>query len=152
MEWVTFIPMKYCLFLFVSIFAISAKAQVNPNAIVGVWIDSVSQNRFEIGKVDNAYTIKIIGLKIPLNEKGLPKTDFRNPEEALRNRPIMGMKIAAGIVYNGKANTWNGKEIYSPEKGMSASCNIVLKDANHLELVATKYFIKVVKNWKRYEN
>lgn len=148
---VTFTPMKFYLFLLINIFAISAKAQVNPNAIVGNWIDTVSQNRFEIAKVENTYSIKIIGLKSPLNDKGLPKTDVRNPDESLRNRQIMGMKIASGIVFNTRTKSWNGEEIYSPEKGMTASCTIVMSDANHLELVATKYFIKVVKNWKRYD-
>ena len=137
--------MKYTLLFLVVIITSNASAQINANSIAGIWIDSTTQNRFEIVKIENAYTIKILALSIPLNDKGLPKTDEKNPESNLRSRPLLGMNIASGIVFDSKTSTWSGKEIYSPEKGITASCIINLKDAKHLKLVATKFFIKVEK-------
>jgi hypothetical protein len=143
--------MKYTLFFLILFITSNASAQINANSIAGIWVDSTTQNRFEIVKIENAFTIKILALSVPLNDKGLPKTDEKNPVSSLRSRPILGMNIASGIVFDNKTSTWNGKEIYSPEKGITASCIINLKDINHLKLVASKYFIKVEKNWKRYE-
>jgi hypothetical protein len=143
--------MKQLLILLLSLFTIKANAQINANSILGFWVDSVSQNRFQIEKSAKLYTIKIVALSSPLNDKGLPKTDAKNPELNLRNRPILGMEIANEIVFDIKSSNWIGKEIYSPEKGMTASCVFSLKDANHLKLVASKYFIKMEKNWIRYE-
>lgn len=143
--------MKHILILLLSLFTIKANAQINANSIVGFWVDSVTQNRFQIEKSAQSYTIKIVALSSPLNDKGLPKIDAKNPDINLRSRPILGMEIANGIVFDKKASSWNGKEIYSPEKGMAASCVISLKDINHLKLVASKYFIKMEKKWIRYE-
>lgn len=143
--------MKYTLFFLILFITSNASAQINANSIAGIWVDSTTQNRFEIVKIENAFSIKILALSVPLNDKGLPKTDEKNPVSNLRSRPILGMNIASGIVFDSKTSTWNGKEIYSPEKGITASCIIHLKDINHLKLVASKYFIKVEKNWKRYE-
>jgi hypothetical protein len=143
--------MKPFLIILLSVFTFKAHAQINANSIVGFWVDSVSQNRFQIEKSAKAFTIKIVALSAPLNDKGLPKTDAKNPESNLRSRPILGMEIASGIIFDNKTTSWIGNEIYSPEKGMSASCVIYLKDPNHLKLVASKYFIKMEKNWIRYE-
>jgi hypothetical protein len=114
--------MKYTLFFLILIITSNASAQINANSIAGIWVDSTTQNRFEIVKIENAFTIKILALSVPLNDKGLPKTDEKNPVSSLRSRPILGMNIASGIVFDSKTSTWNGKEIYSPEKGITASC------------------------------
>jgi len=143
--------MKLLFIVLLSVFTFKTNAQINPNSIVGFWVDSISNNRFQIEKSSKYFTIKIIALDSPLNDKGLPKTDAKNPELNLRSRPILGMEIANDIIFDNKTISWIGKEIYSPEKGMSASCAISLKDANHLKLVASKYFIKMEKNWIRYE-
>jgi len=143
--------MKFTLTAFLILFSVKSSAQINSSSIVGLWVDAVSKNMFEIEKNEQSYTIKIVALTNPLNDKGQPKSDQRNPDEKLRNLPILGMNIASGIIFDNKTSTWSGKEIYSPEKGMTASFVISLKDSKHLSLVASKYFIKMEKNWVRYE-
>jgi uncharacterized protein (DUF2147 family) len=45
---------------------------------------------------------------------GAPKTDMRNPDPALRSRPMLGLPVLTGFTDAG--NDWRGK-IYSPEEG-----------------------------------
>lgn len=45
---------------------------------------------------------------------GVPKTDVRNPDPALRSRPMLGLEVLTGFTDAG--DDWRGK-IYSPEEG-----------------------------------
>jgi uncharacterized protein (DUF2147 family) len=45
---------------------------------------------------------------------GVPKTDVRNPDPALRSRPMLGLAVLTEFTDSG--SDWRGK-IYSPEEG-----------------------------------
>src|SRR3982751_814008 len=49
----------------------------------------------------------IVGLAKPLDKKGRPKVDKKNPDESLRNRPLMGLPILANMKPAGE-NRWQG--------------------------------------------
>ncbi len=58
----------------------------------------------------------VVWLKEPLTEKGVPKTDIKNPDPAKRNRPSLGLELIEGFkadddgVFKGQIyNAENGK-------------------------------------------
>ena len=54
-------------------------------------------------------------MKDPLNEKGQPRTDLKNPDPAKRSRPSLGMEIMAGL--KSEDPTHFAGEIYNADDG-----------------------------------
>ncbi len=61
----------------------------------------------------------IVGLAKPLDKKGRPKVDKENPNESLRNRPLIGLPILANMKPAGE-NIWQGT-IYNADDGRTYS-------------------------------
>ena len=97
--------------------------------------------------------IKIIWLKTPNDEKGKPKVDKENPDENLRNRPILGLEILTDFVYD-EDYTWEDGDIYDPKSGNSYSCKMYLsKDYKTLEVrgyIGISLFGRT-ETWKRVD-
>ncbi len=108
--------------------------------IVGVWNNQEKDARIEIFKCGTRYCGKIVSLKEPddpPNSKdgkpGTPKLDHRNPDKALRSRPVMGLQIMNDFVFAGD-NLWKDGTIYDPKKGKAYSAKITLVSPNQLNL------------------
>lgn len=96
------------------------------DAIVGKWLNSSGEAHIEISKRGNKFFGKIVWLKATKDEKGIVKTDLKNPDESLRSRPILGLEILKNFVFEDKR--WTDGTIYDPKSGKNYSCNITLKD------------------------
>ena len=70
----------------------------------------------------------IVGLAKPLNKKGEPKLDKKNPNEALRSRPLIGLTILANMKPAGE-NNWKGT-IYNADDGRTYSSYMKLSGSN----------------------
>lgn len=93
--------------------------------IVGFWWTEGKKAKVEIYKEGAEYHGKIVWLKEPKNMNGSDKLDVENPDEQLRKRPIIGMNLIEGFVFDdGK---WEGGTIYDPENGKTYDCIIKLK-------------------------
>ena len=62
-----------------------------------------------------------------------PDTDEKNPDPALRDRPLIGLELFAGFEYKGKGK-WKGGTIYDPNSGKTYQCIITRVDANTLKV------------------
>lgn len=106
----------------------------NPDAIVGVWKTGEGNAMVRIYKNGDKYQGKIVWLKEPNDpETGKPKVDKNHPEEAVRNRPILGLVNVWGFTYKGK-NVWDEGSIYDPKNGNTYSCTIKMPNPNTLEV------------------
>ncbi|MDB6111565.1 MAG: hypothetical protein JWR69_3315 [Pedosphaera sp.] len=110
------------------------------DAILGVWTTTDSQGQVEVFKQDGKYFAKIISLKepnVPADDKtgfaGKPKTDYKNPNPKLRQRPIVGLQFMSDFVYAGK-HLWEGGKVYDPESGKTYKCKMTLLSTNRLEV------------------
>lgn len=101
------------------------------NDVVGVWVTPEAKSNVQISQSGGKFIGKIISLKEP-TEKGKPKVDNKNPQAALRNRPLQGLQILSGLSF--KDDMWVGGTIYNPTDGKTYSCQMKLKDKNTLEL------------------
>ncbi len=117
---------------------ISAFTTINDDKaekINGVWLSGSGKARVKVvlNAKTNKYEGRIVWLREPNDEAGKPKVDKNNPEEGLKTRPLLGLKILRDFDYKGNGLWENGK-IYDPENGNDYSCTISLTDDNTLEV------------------
>ncbi|BCS52671.1 DUF2147 domain-containing protein [Geobacter sp. SVR] len=82
---------------------------------------------------------KIVWLKEPvyLDSKegpvGTAKVDQKNPDPALRNRPILGLEVMKHVAPAGE-DMWEGGACYDPQSGKSYKCKMTLVPPDRLEM------------------
>tara|TARA_B100000700_G_scaffold303160_1_gene374356 strand:+ start:549 stop:989 length:441 start_codon:yes stop_codon:yes gene_type:complete len=79
------------------------------------------------------YSGFITWMKNPNDENGNPKTDQLNPDESLKNRSRLGMKIMYNFVYDGD-DEWDNGRIYDPKSGKTYRGTITMTSKNRLDL------------------
>ena len=118
----------------------SAIADDTADSVLGLWHSTGDKCIIKIFKRDSTYCGEIVSLakpNFPANDKlsmgGKPRIDRRNPDPALRNRPIAGLEFMTNFVYAGK-NKWEGGKIYDPESGSTYKSKMTLISTNQLEV------------------
>ena len=106
---------------------------VEGDVLLGVWESGSGKARVKIDKLGEKYFGKIVWLREPNNEEGKPKVDKNNPDEKLRNTPLLGYRMLKDFVYTGEKN-WEDGTIYDPENGSTYSCEITMTDENTLDV------------------
>jgi uncharacterized protein (DUF2147 family) len=96
------------------LFATSAEAQ-SPTP-VGVWLHANHRVQVEIAPCGDRLCGKIVWFKWPNDLQGLPLLDLKNPDPALRARPLLGLTILYGLRRAGEG-TWEDGYVYNPEDG-----------------------------------
>ena len=93
-------------------------------------------------------------MKEPNERNGKPKLDKENPEEKLRSRKRLGLKIMQDFVFKGD-NIWEDGRIYKPSNGKTYGGTATLVDENTLELegyLISMPFISKTSTWTRKTN
>lgn len=75
---------------------------------------------------------RIVGLSKPRGKDGKLKRDRKNPNAALRNRPIVGVAILSGLKPDG-TNRWSGS-IYNPDDGNTYRSQVKLVSPTRLKV------------------
>ncbi len=126
--------MKHILlfFSFLIITAASAITKENPDAIIGVWIAGGGKGHIQIFKQNGKYYGKILWLRNPKEASGEVQLDRKNPNPAMRNKPIIGTLLLKDFVY--KKGEWTDGVIYDTSVGKEYDAYIKLKNSNTLAL------------------
>jgi uncharacterized protein (DUF2147 family) len=93
---------------------------------------------------------RIYWQKKPFSAAGQPKQDRHNPDAALRDRPLCGLRILTGF-RRAKEGTWNAGRIYNPNDGRTYSSTLQLAADGSLRIrgfVGLSLFGKTVE-WVR---
>jgi len=114
--------MKKRLLFLSLLFCFGAISQVSENDILGIWMTELKDGKIEIYKKNNLYYGRIVWIAEPNDDNGNPILDGNNPDNSLKNRPVMGMDIITKMTYNGKE--WSGGEIYDPKSGDTYTCKL----------------------------
>ncbi|WP_345263913.1 DUF2147 domain-containing protein [Nibrella viscosa] len=106
----------------------------NADSVVGIWLNGTKKGHVQIYKQGDRYYGKLIHLTEPNDPvTGKPKTDSKNTNASLRERPILGLNIMHGFKYDAD-NSWIDGKIYNPEDGKEYSCKMTLKDPHTLDV------------------
>ncbi len=125
--------MKKSAFLFFMVllaaaYAMPVAAQIKGDDIVGVWLNEDKDAHVKIENRDGKYYGNIIWLKEPIDEEtGKPKLDDENPDPELQKRPVMGLELLTGFVFDGD-DEWEDGDIYDPKSGKTYSCYMKFTD------------------------
>ena len=142
------------LFFFLAFLLLAAPfLSAQADKVVGFWLTEKETSQVEIYKgTDGKYYGKISWLEEP-NENGKPKVDDENPDPAMQNRPIMGLPLLQGFVYNVEEEQWEKGSIYDPDNGKTYDCYMWFGDDNGvLEIrgyVMGMRFLGRTTQWKR---
>ena len=127
--------MKNLILVFASLLIsgmISAQA-INSDDILGVWLNEDKDAHVEIYKEGDKYFGKIVWLKFPIDEEtGKPKVDDENPDEDLRDQPVLGLVLLEDFVFD--HDEWDSGTIYDPKNGKTYDCYMELKDDDNLKI------------------
>jgi len=117
--------------LALSLFAF-AHAADSDNSIGGIWLSGDGQGWIEIRMQDGRPSGFIAGSPNDPENLEPPKFDDKNPDPALRERPLFGLEILHTLRPSGM-NIWKGR-IYNPSSGKTYKCKLRLVDANTLKI------------------
>jgi uncharacterized protein (DUF2147 family) len=103
---------------------------------------------FKCGPSKTQLCAKIAWLKDPNDSKGRPLHDIRNEAPSMRDRPIVGLSIFAGLAPS-EPGTWTGK-IYNPEDGHTYSATLTVLSRKEIKLRGCKAWLLCgEKQWLR---
>ncbi|MRR52404.1 MAG: DUF2147 domain-containing protein [Rhodocyclaceae bacterium] len=110
-----------------------------PSNILGLWKTDGGDSQLELFRCGEKICGKIVWLKVPRyidsrdGPVGTIKVDRKNPDPALRNRPILGLQVMKGLTAKGDKR-WEKGTCYDPETGKSYKCKMRLASPDRLEL------------------
>jgi uncharacterized protein (DUF2147 family) len=101
----------------------------------GRWYAEGGAAQVEIGACGDSLCGRIVWLRSPFDENGCELTDRQNPQQALRDRPIVGLEILRDLrPEDAAAGRWDGGSIYDPTSGRTYRCNLSLDGPDQLRL------------------
>jgi uncharacterized protein (DUF2147 family) len=113
-------------------FGLSASTSVYAAEVpVGVWRTESGKADIRISDCGGAPCATLASLRKPNDKQGRPKRDKRNPDPALRSRPVVGVPLLTDMKVDGGG--WSGT-FYNPDDGRSYAGAIEADGADTLKL------------------
>ena len=125
----------------------SARAQSAENA-AGTWLTQAGDARVRVGKCGNGICGVIVGLKDPIDPAtGKPQVDDKNPNPALKKRPMIGLPLFSGMHPTGPGK-WSG-QIYNADDGSTYASNVSVTGPGTLKVEGCVGALCGGENWTR---
>ena len=99
--------------------------------IEGTWLSGDGDGWIEITLAGEGLSGVIKGS--PNADDDRPDTDEKNPDPAMRDRPLIGLELFGDFSYDGDGR-WSGGTIYDPNSGKTYRCIITWVDADTLKV------------------
>ena len=131
--------MKISLWFILLLTAASAAFGTGPDGISGIWKTENDESKVEIYRCGEKICGTIIWLKNPIYTNsgdgvvGTPVIDQKNHDPALKNRPVLGLRILEGFTSE-NGSTWENGTCYDPKSGNTYRGKINLTAPGRLEL------------------
>jgi uncharacterized protein (DUF2147 family) len=109
------------------------------SGILGIWKTAMDESKVDVFMCGEKICAKIIWLKNPLytdssdGKVGTPVIDRKNPDPALKSRPVLGLRILEGFTAVGE-NNWGNGSCYDPKSGNTYRGKMHLSAPDRLEL------------------
>ena len=89
----------------------------------GIWLTQAGDARVRVSKCGAGICGVVVGLKDPIDPTtGKPQVDDKNPNPALRKRPMIGLPLFSGMRPSA-AGKWSGR-IYNADDGSTYVSNV----------------------------
>jgi len=131
--------MKFWAFFATVLMTATTAFGAGPGNVLGLWKTDGGDSQLELFRCGEKICGKIVWLKAPnyIDSRdgpvGKTKVDRKNPDPALRNRPILGLQVMKGLTAKGDKR-WENGTCYDPETGKSYKCKMHLASPDRLEL------------------
>ena len=125
---------RFFLTVFLVLLAPSSAGPDSPTPI-GVWLHANKRIQVEILPCADRLCGRIVWFRWPNDAQGLPLVDLKNPDPALRQRPLLGLTVLKGLRRIGE-HTWEDGEIYNPINGRDYQATMSIKSYNTLRVRA----------------
>lgn len=113
----------------------SASANGQSPTPVGVWLHPNQRIQVEIVSCGDRLCGRLIWFKWPNDAQGLPLVDLKNPDPALRGRPLLGLQILDGLRRSSE-RTWEDGRIYNPDDGTVYHASMSLQNDGSMRVRA----------------
>ena len=110
-----------------------AQSNNSHDGIIGTWLVQDGTGKVKIEKINGKFYGKLVWINNPTDKNGKPAVDSKNPDKALQNRPLVGLKMLENFTYDSD-NVWTEGTIYDPDSGKTYSCKITLKNNGKMEV------------------
>jgi uncharacterized protein (DUF2147 family) len=125
----------------------SARAQGAGDA-TGTWMTQAGDARVRVSKCGSGICGVIVGLRDPNDPAtGKPQVDDKNPNPALKRRPMIGLPLFSGMHPTGPAK-WSG-QIYNADDGSTYASNVSVTGADALRVEGCVGALCGGENWTR---
>lgn len=119
-----------------------APAVADPaDAIVGDWLVDSRDAVVHVERVGSEYQGSLAWLKQSTygpedgpELNGKPVTDSENPDESLRARPLLGLRLLWGLHYAADKHSWEDGRVYNTDNGQTYHCRVWVDGAGRLKL------------------
>jgi uncharacterized protein (DUF2147 family) len=137
------------------VIAVTAALLAAPSALAqgafeptGVWLTQSGDARVKVSKCGGGICGVIVGLKEPIDPAtGKPAVDDKNPNPALKQRPVIGLPLFSGM-QPVAANKWAG-QIYNADDGGTYASSVSVTGSDTLRVEGCVGAICGGENWTR---
>jgi uncharacterized protein (DUF2147 family) len=113
--------------------ALVAQSSVSEeDRVLGEWLTEEGKAKVLIVRSGETISGSLSWLKEP-EKNGKAVVDDKNPDEKLRDRPVLGLQILRDFTYEGDG-VWAGGRIYDPESGSDYKAKMTLQEDGTLKL------------------
>src|SRR6185312_7721199 len=107
------------LFAFLAVLLCGPANRAEAADLRGVWLVD-NQVAVELFPCNDGLCGRIVGLSEPRDNAGRPKHDRRNPDPALRERPLCGLGVLSGLKPVAPGS-WEGGTFYNPQTAIATA-------------------------------
>jgi uncharacterized protein (DUF2147 family) len=94
--------------------------------VTGLWLDESKAGGIQVEPCGDKMCGRLVWMLHPLNDKGQPKIDTKNPDAKLKSRPFCGMTLMGGFVKSGPGE-WEDGWVYNPDDGETYQAHFELQ-------------------------
>jgi uncharacterized protein (DUF2147 family) len=121
--------------------------------VVGVWINPAATGKIKIFRTGDYFYGNLVWIDKPLDDKGNPRLDDKNPDVSKRSRKLQGLLMLTGFTFDPNSKVWENGQIYDPKSGKTYSCKMTMNSNGELDI---RGFIGLSvigrsETWKRVE-
>jgi uncharacterized protein (DUF2147 family) len=99
----------------------------------GVWLTQAGDAKVRVSRCGAGICGVVISLRDPIDPAtGKPQVDDKNPNPALKKRPIIGLPLFSGMHPSGP-NRWSG-QIYNADDGSTYASNVSVSGPDTLRV------------------